>query len=161
VPVNSFEWLWIAPEHPLSAHECQWASGNSPWTSIECAWMSLSECDHPLSVCECHWVIIECDSPWCDHEKEHICVRIEQHFNAIECTWAPLNEYWIPPECYWACMNSFEWVLNMPWMLLSMCERLWGVWTAPEHPLSVHEHLWVSIWKVWMCTSSMITLTSL
>ena len=60
-------------------------------------------------------------------------------------------------------LNAFEWVLNIPSMLVSACECQWvsiehplktcecmwtpmsDYWTPPEHPLSVHERQWVSI----------------
>ena len=144
VHVNAFEWLWTAPEHPLSAYECQWLSRNSPWTPIECVWMPLSEHEHQLSLSahEYHWVIIECNSQWCDHEKKQICVRIEQPLNVIECSWTPLSEYWTtlseswpPPEHNWVCVNIFEWVLNMPWVLLNMSECISRSVNSPWRPI--------------------------
>ena len=153
VCMNANEYVGTAREHPMRAHDHQWVTGNSPWTSIECAWMPLSECEHLLSAHECHWVIIECNSPWCDHEKD--CIRSELHspwmllsarerlwlsiehsLNAIECTWTPLSEYWTLPECLWVRVNTFEWVLKMPWMLVSAHECQWvsgnSLWTSIE-----------------------------
>ena len=99
---------WIPPEHPLSALECQWMSGNSPWTPIECAWMPFSECEHPMSVHDCHWVIIEHDSPRCDHEKDLICVRTEHALNASECACEqPLSAH----ECLWVSISKV-WMLT-------------------------------------------------
>ena len=42
---------------------------------------------------ECHGVITEHVSLWCYHEKEHICVRLEQPLHGIECTWTPFTEF--------------------------------------------------------------------
>jgi hypothetical protein len=146
VHINVNEWMGSAAEHPFSV---MW-------------WMPFSECDHPMSAHDCHWVIIECDSPWCDHENDCICVRIEQPLNTIECIWMPVSEYWITPEqplsgheCLW---ESAELPLNANkcvWMWLSV------YWTPPEHPLSTHECIWVSISKVWICTSRVVNSTNL
>jgi hypothetical protein len=124
VCVNTNEWVGTAPEHPSSAHEHHWVGGNSLWTPIECTWMPLSECEHPLSPHDRHWVIIERDSPWYDHEKDHICVRAEQSLNTCECPWVPLRQYWTPPDLL-VRMNTFEWVLNTPWTLVSAHEHQW------------------------------------
>ena len=141
----------LSPTHAsaaMSLKQCfgngQWVSGNSPWTPLECTWMPMSEWEHSLSAHERHWVIIEHDSPWCDHEKDLICVRTEHTLNACECTWMSMSEYWTCPECLWVRMNVKEWV-----------------GTSPEHPLSAHECLWVSIWKVWMHTSRVVNLKKL
>jgi hypothetical protein len=145
----------------VSAHEHQWVSENSPWTPIEYPWMKLSECEHPLWAHEHHWVIIECDSPWGDHEKYLISVRTEWPLNTCEYTWMPLSEYWTCSECLWVCMNIFKWVLNMLWVLVSMHAHQWVNENSPEYALSVHECLWVSIWKIWMRTSRVVNLTNL
>ena len=144
----------------VGACERQRVSGNSPWTPIECKWMQLSECEHQLTVHECHWVIIECHSPWCDHEKERLCVRTEWPLNTCECTWMPLSEYLTHPECLWVCVNANQWVLNMPWMLVSVHKSQWVSGNSPEHPLSVHECLWISILKVWMLTFRVVNSTN-
>jgi hypothetical protein len=73
----------------------------------------------------------------------------------------PLSEYWTPPECYRVCMNVFEWVLKTAltyWVGMNAFE--WAR-TAPEYPLSVRECLWVSIFKVWMRTFTLVNLTNL
>jgi len=148
-------WMWLSArerlrvsiEHPLntvSVHEWQWVSGNSPWTPIECAWTPLSECEHPMSVHDCHWVIIECDSLWCDHEKDCICVRIEQPLNAVECAWMPASEYWIPPECCWVHVNAFEWVLNTPWTHWVCVNGIEWVLSSPWTPI---ECTWMPLRK--------------
>jgi hypothetical protein len=36
-----------------------------------------------------------------------------------------LCENWTAPECDWVCMNTCEWALNTPWMLLSAHEHRW------------------------------------
>jgi hypothetical protein len=159
--LNAFEWVLNTPWTLVSVCGCLWVIVNSPWTPIECTWTPMSEWEQPLNT---HWV----------HTN-----TIERVWKPIECAWTQLSRYWMgltvawpwerqhlrenwtAPECDRVHMNTFEWVLNLPWMPLSMCECLWGVWAAPEHPLSVHECLWVSILKVWMCTSRVVTLTSL
>ena len=142
VIVNSIwshiEWAWTPMsewEQPLIIHWVHMKAIAWVCTPIEWEWMS--------------WVSIKRNSPWCDHENDLICVRtewllstcecmwiplresIEHPLNAIECTgtpiecvWTPLSEYWTAPECYWVCGNTFEWVLHMPWMLLSAHESL-------------------------------------
>jgi hypothetical protein len=118
VHMNANEWVRTAPEHPLSVHECHWVSMNT------------------------HWVCRNTS----DHEKDLICVCIEQ-------PWMQL-----------VCLNNFELVLNTSWMLLSLREDLCMsiehilkaidyVWmllrsvNSLEHPLSAHECLWLSIWR--------------
>ena len=149
MPVNEY---WTLPEL-VSVCECQWVSVNYPWTPIECTWMPLSECEHPISAHDHNWVIIECNSPWCDHENDHTCVRIEQPLNSIEWAWTPVSEYWIPLECCWVHMYDLSVCVEH---LLNGTECMWmhlsENWTAPENPLSAHECFWVSISKVWMCT---------
>ena len=91
-----------------------------------------------------HFQSSKSNSPWCDHEKELLCVRVEQPLNAIDRLWVPLSEYSTPLECYWVHGNAFQWM-----------------WTAPKHPLSVYECLWVHISKVRMHTSRLVNLTNL
>ena len=122
VHMNTFEWLWTAPEHTLSMHECQWVSVNSLWT--------------PLRVHECHWVSV--NTHW-------VCVdAIGYHLKWLIVVWPwkrmHLCENWTAHKRNWLCVNTFEWVLNMPWMLLSVCECLW---VSIEQPLNTH---WVNIW---------------
>jgi hypothetical protein len=122
----------------VSANECQWVSRNSLWTPIECAWMPLSEYEHAWIVHKCHWVIIEIEhnSPWCDNEKDLICVRTDHTLNACECMWMPLSEFWTSPDHLWVCLNTFEWDWTHPeCLLVSMNASEW-VGTSPEHPLS-------------------------
>jgi hypothetical protein len=175
--MNAFECVLNTPWILVSASECQWVIVNSPWTPIECTWRPMCEWEQLLNT---HWVRMNTieqvwtpnDSAWPplssywvwlnDHEKDHICVRIDLHpnaieclcvclwvsiehpLNAVECTWMPLSECWTPPE-HSECM----------WMQLS------EYWTALEHPLSAHEHLWVSISKFWMRTYRLVNLTNL
>jgi hypothetical protein len=122
---------------------------------------------------------------------------MSEYWTPIECKWMPLSHYgtwltmvwpwershlcqnWTHPEHLWVHVNSFEWLLNTHWMLVSACECQWvsiehplntqwmcmnaneWVGTAPEHPLNVHEYLWVSIWKVWMRTYRVVNSTNL
>ena len=142
MPVSEY---WTPPEHPLSARECQWVSIehplntqwvhmnanewvlNSPWTPIECAWPTLSGCEQPMSAHDGHWVIVECDSLWCDYEKDLICVRTEHVLNACKWPWMPVK-YWTPPE-----------------HLLSARECQWvRIDHLLKTPLSAHECQWVS-----------------
>jgi hypothetical protein len=174
--MNNNEWVGTAPEHPLSAHDWQWVSIehhlNTHWVCTnanEWVWTLVSAHD-------CHWVIIECDSPWCDHVKVLICVRTEHSLNTCECAWTPLGQYWTHPECLvLVSVHEHLWVsMEHP---LNTCEYMWTTlsenWTHPEclwifvnanewvgtsreHSLSNHECLWVSIRKVWMCSSRVV-----
>jgi hypothetical protein len=129
--LNVRKHLWVIANSPWAPIECAWmlkSECTQPLNTIKCAWMPLSECEHPLSEHEYHWVIIEHESLWCDHEKDCHCVTIEQPLNAIDCAGRSLIEYWTSLECYWVGMNTFEWAQ-----------------TAPKHPLSTHECLWISL----------------
>jgi hypothetical protein len=108
VPVNANEWVLNTSWTPI---ECAWmpmSEWEYPLNTHECAWPWLSECQHPFSVHNHLWVIIECNSPWCDHEKVLICVRTVHSLNACECAWLPLSQYWTHPECLWVHKNACE-----------------------------------------------------
>ena len=126
---------WTPPEClQVSVHAYEWEL-NSPWTPIECAWLPLGECEHPTSEHDCHYVIIECESPWCDHEKNLMCVKTEHALNACECAWMPVSDYWTPPERLWVRLNANEWVLNTPWTPI---ECAWTSMSEWEQLLNTH-----------------------
>jgi hypothetical protein len=123
----SLNTYWTPPEHlwvHVNANEWVGTAPKNPLSVHECQWVSGSSPWTPHL-----WVIIERDWPCCDHEKVLVHVRTEHTPNACECMWVPMSEYWTPPVCLWVCVNGNEWV-----------------GTSPEHPLSVHECLWESIW---------------
>jgi hypothetical protein len=44
--------------------------------------------------------------------------------------------------------NTFEWVLNTPWMLVSACEYLW---VSTEHVRNSCECTWTPLSQYWTC----------
>jgi len=143
VRMNANEWVGRAPEHPLSVHECNWVIVNTHWvcmTAIESLLMRLT-------------------MVW--HEKDRTYVRTEWLLNTCECVWMPLSEWWTPPKCLWVHLNTFEWVLNKPWMLVSVHDHQW---VSENSPWTSIECTWMpfsKLWKVWMCTSRVVNLTNL
>jgi hypothetical protein len=136
---------WTCIEHLLNASECAWTPMSEYWAAPEhllgeheCQCVSI---EHPLSAHECHWVIIECDSPWCDHKNDRICVRTDLALNTSDCTWIPLSDYWTPTECLWVHVNANEWVLNTQWTPNECACTPMSEW---EQPLNTH----------WMCMNT-------
>jgi hypothetical protein len=88
-PMSEYQ---TAPEHPLNAHECQRVSIEHP---LNTHWVRMKVIEWVwklVSVHECVWVVIEHDSPCCDHEKVLIFVRTEHSLNDCECAWTPLSQ---------------------------------------------------------------------
>jgi hypothetical protein len=166
--LNTCECTWTPMsewEQPLNTRwvcmpTIEWAL-DTPWTPIECTWMPMSECEHLwvrmnaieslLNVTH-HGVIMrkfsfvsELNNPWTlwvhmntfesvlntpwmiVSAHECLWVSIEHPMNTCECTRMPMSEHWTCPECLRVCVNANEWV------------------GSPEHPLSVHEWLWISL----------------
>jgi hypothetical protein len=141
VCMNINEWVGTAPEHPVSAHERHWVSVNTHIVHMNAIESLLNATHHGVTMREISFVS-ELNMSWMLVSAcEHLWVSIEQPLNACECVLMPMIEYWTRPERLWVCVNSNEWV-----------------GTSPEHPLSVHKWLWVSIWKVKMCTSRVVNL---
>jgi hypothetical protein len=145
--LNAFELVLKIPWKLLGACGHLWVILNSLWTPIECAWMPMSEWEQPLNNLECTGM------PWSEEDTHWVCVnaielllRKNTFVWELNSPWVQLSvhkhlwarsEYWTPHECFWVHMNTFEYPLNA----IECPQILRGVWTATEHPLSVHECL--------------------
>jgi hypothetical protein len=136
------ECLWVSIEHPLNASKfmymplsdceqplnihCHWVRMNANewvWTPIECAWMLLSY----------YWMQLTVLWPW---ERTHLC----ENWTVPECDWVGVINM---SECeHPVNVNTFEWVLNTLWMLLSESEHL-GV--SIGHLLTAIECMWTPL----------------
>jgi hypothetical protein len=82
-----------------------------------------------------------------NHKNQQQDNNVDCHSSALNNPWTLVSvreHLWVTTEhaeCLWVCVNTNEWA-----------------GTSPEHPLSAHEWLWVSLQKVWMCTSRVVNL---
>jgi hypothetical protein len=186
-PRNAIACMWMPLskcEQPPNTHWVHMNANEWEWAASEHHWVHMNACAHSLSACECHWFTIECDSPWCDHEKEHLCVEIELPLNLIKCVWTPLSEcyhplnaiegtwmhlseYWMPCnaiECawmHWVSVNSLWTPIECAWMPMSESEQplntlecAWMPMSESEQPLKTIECTWTHENTHWVCANA-------